>query len=71
MGMVAEGTALSVAGNHDNKLMRQMQGRNVRLSHGLQESVTQLARETPEFRPAAGVAPVRPGAPLKQERMSG
>ena len=50
MGMVAEGTALSVAGNHDNKLMRQMQGRNVRLSHGLQESVTQLAHETPEFR---------------------
>ncbi|MCC7360357.1 MAG: metallophosphoesterase [Anaerolineales bacterium] len=50
MGLAAESAALCVAGNHDNKLLRQMQGRHVHLTHGLAESVAQLARETPEFR---------------------
>lgn len=50
MGMVADGTALCIPGNHDAKLLRQLQGRNVQLTHGLAETVAQLSEETPEFR---------------------
>ena len=50
MGMVAAGHALCVPGNHENKLGRAMGGRKVTVSHGLQESLDQLAGETEEFR---------------------
>ncbi|MDQ2584701.1 protein phosphatase [Saccharothrix yanglingensis] len=50
MGMVEAGTALSVRGNHEEKLVRALQGRNVQVAHGLRESLDQLARETPAFR---------------------
>lgn len=50
MAMVKAGTALAVPGNHDVKLMRALQGRQVRVSHGLAESLEQLEGETPEFR---------------------
>ena len=50
MGMVGAETALCVPGNHDRKLMRKLRGRDVRLTHGLQDSVEQLDRESPEFR---------------------
>lgn len=40
--LVAEGKALFVPGNHDNKLMRYLLGRNVRMTHGLERSVAQL-----------------------------
>ncbi len=50
MSMVEGGTALCVLGNHDNKLVRKFRGKNVLLSHGLQETVDQLDREPPEFR---------------------
>jgi protein phosphatase len=50
MAMVSAETALCVPGNHDVKLMRALQGRQVKVSHGLAESLEQLARETPEFR---------------------
>ncbi|MFD6417994.1 polynucleotide kinase-phosphatase [Streptomyces sp. NPDC060194] len=49
MGMVAGGSALCVPGNHENKLGRHLAGRNVQLTHGLAETVEQLAEETPEF----------------------
>ena len=52
MGMVAAGSALCVPGNHDVKLMRKLRGRDVRVTHGLAESLEQLERETPEFRTA-------------------
>lgn len=52
MSMVADGVALCVVGNHDDKLMRKLKGRNVRISHGLAESLEQLEREPPEFREA-------------------
>lgn len=42
MGMVAAGTALCVAGNHEDKLLRRLRGRNVRVSHGLAETLDQL-----------------------------
>ncbi|MEY9939758.1 polynucleotide kinase-phosphatase [Streptacidiphilus sp. MAP5-3] len=49
MGMVAAGHALCVPGNHENKLGRALSGRKVTVSHGLQESLDQLAAEPPEF----------------------
>jgi protein phosphatase len=50
MGMVEAETALAVPGNHDMKLMRKLGGRDVQITHGLQESLAQLENETPEFR---------------------
>ncbi|WP_079198348.1 polynucleotide kinase-phosphatase [Streptomyces sp. CB03911] len=50
MGMVGAGHAVCVPGNHENKLGRAMDGRNVTVSHGLQESLDQLAAEPEEFR---------------------
>ena len=52
MGMVAAGHALCVPGNHENKLVRALRGRNVQLAHGLQETLDQLAHEPEEFRRA-------------------
>ena len=54
MGMVAAGTALCVAGNHEVKLLRKLRGRQVHLTHGLAETVAQLAAEDPAFVSAAG-----------------
>jgi protein phosphatase len=53
MGMVAAGTALCVSGNHESKLVRALDGRNVNVSHGLAESLAQLAEEPEEFRKSA------------------
>jgi protein phosphatase len=50
MGMVAAGTAFCVAGNHEVKLLKALRGKNVKRSHGLDASMEQLDRETPEFR---------------------
>jgi protein phosphatase len=50
MAMVGGGTASCVPGNHDVKLMRALRGRKVSLTHGLAESVAQLATESEEFR---------------------
>lgn len=49
MGMVEAGDALCVPGNHEAKLLRALQGRNVTKSHGLAESLAQLAEEPPGF----------------------
>ena len=50
MGMVADGDALCVSGNHENKLLRALRGRNVQVTHGLAESLAQLAAEPDDFR---------------------
>ncbi|HMA34675.1 MAG TPA: polynucleotide kinase-phosphatase [Chloroflexia bacterium] len=50
MGMVAAGTALCVPGNHDRKLQRKLQGKNVQIAHGLAESLAQLEAQPPAFR---------------------
>ncbi|MDP9365770.1 MAG: polynucleotide kinase-phosphatase, partial [Chloroflexota bacterium] len=50
MAMTAAGTALCVPGNHDDKLMRALKGRKVKIAHGLAESLAQLAAEPPAFR---------------------
>lgn len=53
MQAVADGTALCVPGNHDVKLARKLNGKDVQLTHGLAESLAQLAKEPPDFLPAA------------------
>jgi protein phosphatase len=50
MGMVSAGHAFAVPGNHENKLVRALRGRNVQVSHGLAETLTQLSHETADFR---------------------
>ena len=50
MGMVGEGTALCVQGNHEAKLLRALRGRNVQRTHGLAESMDQLSAEPDAFR---------------------
>lgn len=50
MGMVAAGHAHCVAGNHESKLARALQGRKVQVSHGLETTLAQLADEPDEFR---------------------
>jgi protein phosphatase len=42
MGMMADGSGLSVAGNHEAKLVRALRGRDVTTGHGLAESLAQL-----------------------------
>ncbi|HEY7235700.1 MAG TPA: polynucleotide kinase-phosphatase [Gemmatimonadaceae bacterium] len=50
MHTVAAGHALAVPGNHDVKLLRKLRGRDVRITHGLQDSLAQLENESAEFR---------------------
>jgi protein phosphatase len=49
MGMTAEGSGVSVAGNHEVKLVKALRGRNVSAGHGLAQSLAQLAAEPPGF----------------------
>ncbi|HEX7308265.1 polynucleotide kinase-phosphatase [Lentzea sp.] len=53
MGMVGNGHALCVRGNHEEKLVRALRGHKVTVRHGLEKSLEQLAQETEEFRLAA------------------
>ncbi len=50
MGMTAAGHALAVPGNHENKLVRALSGRQVQRTHGLAETLAQLDAESEEFR---------------------
>ncbi|NUR58537.1 MAG: polynucleotide kinase-phosphatase [Catenulispora sp.] len=50
MGMVEAGHALCVTGNHENKLVRALDGRKVKVAHGLAESLVQLGAEDEDFR---------------------
>jgi protein phosphatase len=52
MAMVEAGSALCVPGNHDVKLKRKLDGRDVTISHGLDRSIAELEAQTPEFRGA-------------------
>lgn len=51
MAMVEAGQALCVPGNHDIKLVRWLNGRNVKVNHGLDKTVAQLEAEPQSFRP--------------------
>lgn len=50
MGMVEGGAALCVLGNHEAKLDRWLQGRDVKLTHGLDRSVAELGAASAAFR---------------------
>ena len=50
MSMEKAGTALCVPGNHEMKLMRKLRGKDVKLTHGLAQTMEQLEREPPEFK---------------------
>jgi len=50
MGMAAAGTAICLPGNHDVKLARKLKGRDVKVAHGLAETLEQLETESDEFR---------------------
>lgn len=50
MHMVGNGTAMCVPGNHDVKLQRKLAGRDVRVTHGLAETLEQLQDEPDEFK---------------------
>ncbi|MEL7304965.1 MAG: polynucleotide kinase-phosphatase [Myxococcota bacterium] len=49
MRMVRDGQAICVPGNHDVKLKKKLDGRDVRLTHGLAETMSQLEGEPDEF----------------------
>ena len=54
MEMVAAGSAFCVPGNHDVKLSRKLAGRDVQITHGLAESLEQLALAPEAFRDSVG-----------------
>ena len=49
MAMVKSGNALCVPGNHENKYGRYLRGRQVQHTHGLAETIEQMAGESEEF----------------------
>ncbi len=49
MDMVRGGSALCVPGNHDIKLLRKLNGSDVQVTHGLADTLEQLAGQPPEF----------------------
>jgi protein phosphatase len=50
MSMVAAGTAFCLPGNHDVKLMKKLKGRDVKVTHGLAESLQQIESQCAEFK---------------------
>jgi protein phosphatase len=50
MSAVDQGHALSVPGNHDDKLLRWLRGSNLEIKRGLAESIRQLEAATAGFR---------------------
>ena len=50
MAAVEAGIGYVVAGNHDQKLTRWLSGRDVKVAHGLQQSIDQLAEAPESFR---------------------
>jgi protein phosphatase len=50
MSAVSAGTAFCVAGNHDVKLSRKLRGKDVKITHGLAESLAQLESTSAEFK---------------------
>ena len=50
MAMCKAGTAWCVAGNHDDKLKRFLGGKKTSVTHGLQQTLDDLAKQSEEFR---------------------
>ncbi|MGY6658288.1 polynucleotide kinase-phosphatase [Amycolatopsis sp. TRM77291] len=53
MAMAEAGSALVVCGNHEQKLVRALNGRKVKVAHGLAESLEQLSSQDEDFRAKA------------------
>ena len=51
--MVGAGTALCVLGNHDEKLLRKLRGRNVQITHGLELTLREIENLAEPVRQAA------------------
>ncbi len=49
MDMVEAGSALCVPGNHEIKLLRKLNGKNVKVAHGLAETLAQFEGESQPF----------------------
>lgn len=49
MSMAKAGVAICIPGNHDDKLKRKLEGRDVQMRHGLQQTWQQLEAEPPAF----------------------
>lgn len=49
MDMVLAGRAICLLGNHEAKLIRKLEGRDVKLKHGLEQTVEELAKTSPDF----------------------
>ena len=49
MNMIQESSALCIAGNHDVKLLKKLNGKNVQLTHGLHRTIEQLETQDTEF----------------------
>jgi protein phosphatase len=52
--MVERGSAFAVPGNHDQKLVRALRGRNVQITHGLDRSLAELEASPEEREQVAG-----------------
>jgi protein phosphatase len=50
MQMCEEGKAWCVVGNHDDKLKRYLDGKDVKLNHGLEQTAAQLMPESADFK---------------------
>lgn len=50
MHLVTSGKGLCVRGNHDDKLLRYLEGRSVIVNNGLEDSIAQLADTSSSFR---------------------
>jgi protein phosphatase len=48
--MVEAGTALCIPGNHENKLMRKLRGKNVKVNHGLEQTLAEIEALPDEVR---------------------
>ncbi|MEM6401919.1 MAG: polynucleotide kinase-phosphatase, partial [Cyanobacteria bacterium P01_D01_bin.116] len=48
--MVEAGVAICVPGNHENKLLRQIRGKKVKINHGLEQTVAEIEALSPEIR---------------------
>ena len=49
MAMAAAGSAICLPGNHDVKLLRKLKGRDVQITHGLGQTLEQLATQPPQL----------------------
>ncbi|MBF2070731.1 polynucleotide kinase-phosphatase [Fischerella thermalis] len=48
--MVVAGTAICVPGNHENKFLRRLRGKNVKINHGLEKTLAEIEALPAEWR---------------------